>query len=287
MSKKYLFGVKYLIPYHLTTLKPLGIFEVLGSIEIGREIEQLLLTGGHANAPWGVEAGEPTNNVTATIKEYPDFAFSILENASVVNSTAETLGYVSTLLNTKGVTVLDAVTGIDSAAIKTGEGADIPSGFIILEAITATAVKVYLAGDVASGRIPIVSELPVLAESVTIPGTGGTVDLAGYGITITGGSGAVAFTIGDIAKFDCRPANTSRDTIQVGSNADVNYFGLLLVYPRNAEKEQSIVRFPKVAAVGMSFSANTREFSEFEQAMTPLIDSAEDILYELIKTKIA
>lgn len=286
MSKKYLFGVKYLIPYDLTTLKPKGIFEVLGAVEVGREIEAMLLTGGHADGPYAVEAGEPNNSITATIKEYPNFAFEIFENATITEIASETLGYVGTLVNTVGTTLLNATTGIASATIKAGEGAKIPSGFLVLEAISATEVKVYLAGDVASGRVPIVSELPVLASSVTITGTGGTVDLTNYGITLTGGSGTVAFTIGDMAYVDVRPANTETTKIAVGANGNVNYVGVLLVYPRNAEKEQTIVRFPKVAVVGMSFNANTREFSEFEQAMTPMLGD-ESIIYEIIRTKIA
>ena len=70
--KKYLYGVKYLVPYNLTTMKPIGLFEVLGAVEVGREIEQMLLEGGHADGPWAVEAGSPSNSISATIKEYED-----------------------------------------------------------------------------------------------------------------------------------------------------------------------------------------------------------------------
>lgn len=285
--KKYLFGVKYLIPFDLTTFKPKGIFEVIGAVEVSREIEQLLLEGGHANGPFAVEAGAPSNGITATLKEYPNFAYSLFENAVITTITSETLGFVDTLINTKGTSVFDAVTGIDSGAIKAGEGDDIPAGQLILEALDATKVKIYLNGDVASGRVPIVSELPVIAESVTIPDTGGTVDLAGYGITLTGGSGTVALVADDIAVMDVRPANTETTKIEVGADAGVNYFGLLLVYPRNAQGEQTIIRFPKVAAVGMGFNASSREFSEFEQPMTPMLGDTESILYELIRTKVS
>jgi len=284
--KKYLYGVKYLIPYNKTTMKPLGIFEVIGGVEVGREIEQLLLTGGHKDGPFAVEAGEPANSLTATLKEYPNFAFSLFENADITEVTSETIGHIGTIANSKGTSVANATTGIASVSIISGKGADLPSGMVVVEATAAGKVDVYLAGDVAEGRIPIVSELPKIASDVTITGTGGTVDLTGYGIKITGGSGTVGFTIGDIAYFNTRPANTNRTTIQVGKNAGVNYFGLLLVYPRNSQKEQTIVRFPNVAAIGMGFNANTREFSEFEQPMTPLLDETEDILYEIIRTTI-
>lgn len=284
--KKYLYGVKYLIPYDKTTMKPKGIFEVIGGVEFSREVEQLMLTGGHKNGPFAVEAGEPSNGLTATLKEYPNFAFELLENAEITESAAETTGYISAITNSKGTSVVSATAGIASVAITSGKGAELPSGMVVVEATAAGKVDVYLAGDVAEGRVPIVSELPKIATDVTIAGTGATVDLTGYGITITSGSGAAAMTAGDIAFFSTRPANVSRTTIKVGKDTGVNYFGLLLVYPRNSQKEQTIIRFPNVAAVGMGLNANTREFSEFEQAMIPLQDETEDILYEIIRTTI-
>lgn len=285
--KKYLYGLKYAIPFNMTSMKPLGIFEVIGGVEISREIEQLLLEGGHKDGPFAVEAGQPSNGLTATLKEYPNFAYELFENAEIETVTSETLGFVGAPANSVGTSIFKADTGIAGISIITGEGAKIPAGQLVFEYVSATSVKIYLNGDVASGRVPILSELPVIAEEVTVPGTDGTVDLAAYGLTITGGSGAIAFTDGDVGYVDVRPANTERTTIKVGQNASVNYFGLLLVYPRNSEGEQVIVRFPKVAAIGMSFNGNSREFSEFEQAMTPLKSETEDILYEIIRTKVS
>jgi hypothetical protein len=282
--KQYLFGVKYLIPYDLVTMKPKGIFEVIGGVEVGREIEQLLLTGGHKDGPYAVEAGEPSNSIKATLKEYPNFAFSLFENAVITEATTETTGYVSALANTKGTSVLNATTGIASVAVTLNKGAELPSGMVVIEAKDATHVDIYLAGDVASGRVPVVSELPKIASNVVI--ATGTVDVAGFGITLTGGSGTIALVTGDIAFFSTRPSNVLKTSIKVGANAAVNYFGLLLVYPKNSQKQQTIVRFPRVSAIGMGFNGNTREFSEFEQPMTPLLDDAEGILYEIIRTQI-
>lgn len=287
MSKKYLFGVKYLIPYDKTTMKPKGIFEVISGVEVGREIEQLLLTGGHKDGPYAVEAGEAQNSLTATLKEYPNFAFDLFENAEITESTAETTGFVGTPANKVGTSVIKATTGIASIAVTATKGADVPNGFLVIEAVSASTVDIYLAGDVSAGRIPVVSELPKIASAVTIPGTGATVALADYGLTITGGSGSIAMTIGDIASVDVRTANTIKTSIKVGEDSAVSYFGLLLVYPKNSQKEQTIVRFPNVAAIGMPFNGNTREFSEFEQAMTPMLDETENILYEIIRIQTA
>lgn len=285
MATKYLYGIKYAIPYDLDTMEPKGIFEVIGSVEVSREIEQMLLTGGHKDGPYAVEAGEPTNGLTATLKEYPNFSYSLFENADITTNAAANAGTIGTFANTKGVSVFDAATGIASVSITVGKENELPSGNIVIKAVGADSADIYLLGDVIKGRVPIIDELPKLASGVTIIGTAGTVELAGYGLTLNGGSGAVALVEGDIAFVEVQPPSEYITKIQVGKSAGVNYFGLLLVYPRNSEKEQAIVRFPKVAAVGMSFNGNTREFSEFEQAMTPLLSDTEDILYELVRTK--
>lgn len=285
MAKKYLFGVKYLIPFDVVTMKPKGIFEVIGGVEVAREIEKMLLEGGHIDGPYAVESGAVSNTMTATIKEYPDFAFEIFENAIIDNVTTESAGHIGTIINTKGTSVL-SVGGIATATAIASEEATIPSGFIVVEATGVDTAKIYLAGDVASGRVPILSELPVLAEEITLTAAG-TVDLAGYGLTITAAAGPLAMVTGDIAYFDVRPSNTDRTSIKVGADSGINYVGLMLVYPKNSEKEQTIIRFPKVAVAGMPFSGNSREFSEFEQEMTPLLSDTESILYEVIRTKTA
>lgn len=288
MKKQYLFGIKYLIPYDRTTLKPKGIFEVIGGVEVGREIEQLFLNGGHKSSPFAVEGGEENNTMTATLREYPNFAFNIFENADITSVTTEASGYVGTPGNKVGSSIIDPTTGIASIAATATKESSIPSGWLLIQGTSdPTKVDIYLAGDVASGRVPIVDELPKIASDVVVAGTGGTVELADYGLTITGGSGTVAFTEGDLAYVDVRPANTKRTTIQVGANTGVNYVGMLLVYPRNSEKDQTIVRFPKVAVIGMPFNGNSREFSEFEQAMTPLYDDDAGVLYEIIRTELS
>ena len=74
----YSFGAKALIFYNRTSFKPVGIFRVISTVEFTREVEALPLTGGHRNGPWAVEAGEPTHSLTATLMEFPDFAFTEL-----------------------------------------------------------------------------------------------------------------------------------------------------------------------------------------------------------------
>lgn len=286
MAKKYIFGIKHAIIYDRITFIPKGIFEVIGGANFTREIEKLLLEGGHNNSPYAVEAGTPSNEISMTLREYPNFAFEEFDNAIISgNETEGATGFVDSIANKKGTSVFDATTGIASIAAKTGSEDKIPFGRLIFVAVTTTTIDVYLDGDKVDGQIPILSDLPKIASGITIPGTGGTVDIANYGITITGGSGSIALVVDDTAYAKTRPENTKVDIIKVKEDSAVEYFGLVLTLPKNSEKEQIIIRFPKIAVSGMSFNATSREFSEYEQVMTPLYDSDEDLLYEMQRIK--
>lgn len=286
MAKKYIFGIKHAIIYDRDTFVPKGVFEVLGGAAFTREIEKLLLEGGHSNSPYGVEPGAPSNEITMTIREYPNFSFECLDNATVTESTSEaSTGFVDTIANKVGTSVVNATTGIASIAATASEEDEIPFGRLIFVATGADTVDVYLDGDSTSGPLPIVSDLPKIASNITVLGTGGTVALTDYGITITGGSGAIALTTDDTAYAATRPANTKVDTIQIKDESAVEYVGLVLTLPKTSENEQIIVRYPKVAVSGMSFNATSREFSEFEQSMTPIYDPDEELLYEIQRIK--
>lgn len=281
----YSFGAKALIFYNRTTFKPVGIFRVISNVEFAREIEQIPLTGGHRNGPWAVEAGEPTNTLTATLMEFPDFAFTELDNATKTTTTGEdTTGNVGTITNKNGTSVVNATTGIASVALISGSGALLPLGKVVVVATAAKVVDVYLLGDVASGGIPVTNELTLIASAVSIADTGATVDIAAYGIRITSGSGTVAMTVGDTAYFTTRPANSKTTAIVMPDSSDVKILGCVLVFPKNSAKQQKIVDFPKVAVAGTPFAANTREYAEFEMTATPLYD--EDALALFTKTEI-
>ncbi len=280
-TPQYFFGVKGLIFYNRTTFKPVGIFRVISTVEFAREIEQLPLTGGHRNGPWATEAGEPTNTLTATLKEFPNFGFTELDNATQVDTLGEdTSGFTGPITNKVGTSIFDATTGIASVSVTSGGEAKVPLGKIVIVATSvANEVDIYLLGDTASGPIPVVNELTLLASGVVVPGTGSTIDISDYGITLTGGSGAIALVEDDTAYFEARPANSKTTQVIMGDDSDLQNLGCVLVYPKNSAKQQRIVDFPKVSVGGMPFAANTREYAEFEFTGTPLIDDDNTTLY--------
>jgi len=281
----YNFGVKAAIFYNRDTFIPVGVFNVISSIELAREIEKLELTGGHNNGPYAVEAGQPVNTLSGTLMEFPNFAFTELDNATATITTGEdSSGDITTITNKIGTSIADSATGIASVSAISGNASKLPLGkIIVVGTSTATKVDIYLLGDTASGSIPVVDELSLLAAGVTVPSSGSSVQVAEYGLEITGGSGSVAFVENDTATFDTRPANTKTTVIAMGDQANIKNLGMILVYPKNSQKEQKIIDFPCVAVGGTPFAANTREFAEFEFTGTPLYDKDRDSLYTITK----
>lgn len=277
----YKFGVKGLIFYNRTTLKPVGVFRVISEVNFTGERPQELLEGGHHNGPWAAESGVPANTLTATLMQFPDFAYTELENATKTVTTGEdTSGDIGTITNKNGTSVVNATTGIASVSITSGEAADLPVGKVVAVAASATTVDLYLLGDTASGALPVTNELTLIQAGVTIADSGATVEISGYGITITSGSGTVALTTGDTAYFTVRPANSETTEIVLGDASDVKNVGCILVYPKTSDKRHSIVDFPKVAVSGLALAASTRAYAEFEMNATPLYDSDESALFK-------
>ena len=283
-----LFGAKAMIAYNRCTLEPLGIFRAISTMEYTREQEQVTLEAGHRNGPFAVEAGAVTNSITATVMEFPDFYYTKLDNATKAETLGEdATGFVGAIANKKGVSIVNATTGIASVSIIAASEDKVPfsKAIVVVGTAVANEVDIYLLGDVTSGGIPVVDELTLIASAVVIPDTGGTVDLADYGITITSGSGSIALVEGDSAFFESRPANIKTTKITMQDNSDIKNVGLLFVWPKNSDGKQTIVDFPKVAVAGSSFNGATRAFAETEITGTPLIDvDSNNVLYE--KTEI-
>lgn len=266
-------GAKYFIPYNRTTFKPYGVFQVMQEVALERSIEQVELLGGDAAGAWDSEAGQPENSITGTFREFPNFAFEMLEGATITSTAADSAGFVSAILNKKNDTVVDATTGIASIALKVGEEGALIAGRVILVAATTTTVDIYASGLLGSGNA-FSDDTALIVAGVTIPGTGATVDVDDIGITITGGSGSIAMVAGDTAYFESRPINSGgSEIIEVGGSATIQEFGAWLVYPKKSDGQINYVDFFRIKAAGMPFGATSKEWSEWELAGKPIVDN--------------
>lgn len=271
------FGIKYLIPYDISSFKPFGVFRVIQELNFERTIDLIDLLGGHIAGAWDTEPGQPENVLTGTIREYPFFAFDILEGANTIETAAEALGNVGAIANKSGTSVVDATTGIASVAAKSSEEDNIKGIRYVFVATGADTVDIYVHGDATFANIQA-----VVVENVTVPGTGGTVDVDSLGITITGGSGAIGFVTDETATVETRPIHNGFGQTQVGQSIDViQRFGLIAVFPKKSDGAQFFIDLPEVVAAGMPWSGISREWSEFALNAKPIVNAATDSVYTL------
>ncbi len=275
------FGVKFAIPYDTLTFKPFGIWRVIQEFNMERSVEFNDLLGGDIQGAWDSEAGQPENNLTGTLREYPFFSFEVMEDSITTETAGEALGSIGTIANKSGTSVFDATTGIASVAAKGGEEANIKGIRYVFVATGPATVDIYVHGSADFLDID-----GVVAQGVIVPSTGGTVDVDVLGITITGGSGTVAFVTDDSAFLDTRPIHSGFGVTPVGSQfAKANEFGMITVFPPKSDGAQFWIDIHKIKALGMPWQAVTREWSEWTFTGKPIIDTSVDALYTLFTKK--
>lgn len=191
-----------------------GGAEILGSAEADMKQEIIALDGGSSPVAWGAAPGRATGEITLTIRQYDPQITRFLKpwvaGSEVEVPGGEAGGSVTTIVNKKGVSVVDATTGIASIAVDSGSVADLSPGNYKFVATGAATGDLYVDTDV-TGQVEYQdSDLKINDTPITVPGTGGTVVY--QGIEFTGGSGTIAFVTGDVAYFSVSPASNYKLT---------------------------------------------------------------------------
>ena len=204
-DRRTIFGIHSVTPYNRNTGEFYGTAKVLDSSSIAVSSELISLTGGSQKFPWAVENGLSTAEISLSVSQYDDFLLELAYGKAPTANAAEASGSVNGFANKSGSSVLDATTGIASVAAASGDEADLKFGKYVVKVTNAAAdtVTVYASSDIDFGRGTdgdFSNDLLAIGD-VVIPGTGGTVALADYGLEFTGGSGTSAMVDGDTAEF--------------------------------------------------------------------------------------
>jgi len=282
-----LFGIHSILFYDRSNKKPFGpIVKVLasGGVELTSDFEDL--SGGSERFVLASEPKLITTELKFTTKDYRDFLYELFTGATVTTNAAETTGNVSTIANIKGTSVVDATTGIASVAATAADEADLKFGKIIVEAKSATDVNLLYSSDIDFARGTDGSyendQLEVLAADITIPGTAGTIAVADFGLTFTGGSGAIAMTIGDTAEFDVRPINTGSSIIEIGSSTTtLPEFGAVVYAQQRGNGEMFEIELFRCIGAGLPMNLEEKVFAQAEITIKALKDFALDRVMEI------
>ena len=278
------YGIHSITPYDRSSKLPFGILKVIGSanLALSSDLEQLF--AGSNKYAWAAENKTVSTELTAKVKAYPGFLFSLFLGASVVDASADTAGTISTAVNVKGTSII-AATGLASITIKAAQKANLKFGKYVIKALTSTTLGVYLLSDIDISRgtdgIYEDDTLKLTLSTITIASTAGT-DVDELGLTMTGGASATAFVVGDTASFEVQPPSERSSSIVVGKSTDTfPAFGALLLSQKRATGEMFEIDAHNCVGGGLPINMEEQAFSQPELKMTCLYDSTLDRVFTL------
>lgn len=280
-----IFGVHSFTPYNYDTGLPYGTIQVLGGSSFALNGELATLNAGSAKYPWAVEETTISAELSIRPKEYPDFLFELFLGKAPTSNAAEASGNASSLSNKNGSSVQEATTGIASVSVKSGSETDLKFSKYVVKAASATSVDVYAMSNVdfARGTDKEFEDdaLKITASPLTIT-TSSAVEIPGFGLELTGGSGTIGMTEGDTATFEVRPINDKSMEVKIGGTADVfPNFGAIVVAQKRGNEELTELDIFKLKAVGLPFNLEENTFSEAEITAQAFYDSSQGGVFKM------
>ena len=266
------FGVHQVTFTDIVDPSIMGTGKIIDNVTPDNNQEMIDLNGGSSAYPWASAPGLASGEIALVLKQYDKNILKFLnsnladESNIVENASGDAAGFTSVIANGKGVSVVDAATGIASIAVDSSTVAALAFGDYAVRAVSATTVDLFLNTDV-SGKAPYIDEnLKINATPITIPGTSSTV--VSNGVEFTGGSGSIAMIIGDVATFSVRPINTYNLTNFIGKAGAAPKEFTVDIFSENINGRIRQATYPRViAAAGGNLKFLTKEFSMIETTL--------------------
>lgn len=279
-----IYGVHSISPYSRTDGTPYGILKVIGSADIALTSALEQLFAGSNKFAWAAENKTMATDLSAKVKAYPGFLFSLFLGATVTDVGVDAAGTISTVANKKGTSVV-AATGLASVTVKAASKANLKFGKYVAKALTSTTLAIYLISDIDLGRgtaAVYTDDTLVLTESTITISTATGTDVTDLGLTFTGGGSATAFVVGDTATFSVLPPSTKSSSIVVGSSTTTfPNFGALLLAQKRATGEMFEIDAHNCVGGGLPISFNENAFSEAPLKVVCLYDSTLDRVFTI------
>lgn len=274
-----IYGIQSVTPYYRDTGVPYGIIRVLSGSTISLAGELVSLTGGSSPYPWDAQDGAITAEMSFKPKEFPNFLVKLFLGKDPTEILADP-GNTSALTNVLNTSVQDGVTGIASVAVKSGSEADLKFGKYIVKAVSPTTVDVFGLSNVdflrGADKQYVDDTLKITTTPLTI--TAATaVEIPGFGVELTGGSGVIGMTSGDTAKFEANPPSIEQTDVLIGeTGACPPEFGAFVSAQKQSDGSMWVFDCFRVKAFGFPFGMEEKAYNEAEVTATLLFDSAEN-----------
>lgn len=284
------FGIHSITPYDPDTRIPLGTAKVIGQGSLNLSGDVIELNGGSSRYPWANEDGVISPELSLTVKEYPPFLMQAFLGKAPTENSAESGGSVSSALaNVNGTSVLDASTGVATATVKSGSEDDLKTGIYVVKAVSATTVDIYSMSDVdfaqGTDKEFVDDTLKITASALTITAST-AVEIPGFGVELTGGSGTIGMTTGDTAVFEVRAINTGSTEAVIGSSTETYAeVGMVIVAQKRGSGEVFMIDCYRAKGIGMPINFTEKEFSEAEITMKLRRDTSRNGVFKVTNNK--
>lgn len=265
-----------------------GCLQVLGGVNFEFSAETEDLYGGSSKFAWASEDKIINSSFTTTVKQYEDFMWELFLGATVTLTSAETSGNITTPVEVKGTSIMGATTGIASIAITTA--ADAKMGKYVIVADTDDDLSIYCSTniDFAKGADADYVNDALKVATVALGDNSDVQAVAGLGISITGGSGTIAFTPGDTATFYIRPINTAARVIDVGAlQSTFPEFGVVFMAQKRKTFEMFEIEAYKCQGSGLPINLQEGAFAISDLTAKCLIDLSKNKVLTLREVKAA
>lgn len=278
LDPRIIYGIHQITPYSRTTGLPYGTAKVLANSSIafaGSLKEQF---GGSSKYPWAVEDDKISTDIKIAVKSLENWMFEIfLGKAPTHTTTPDADGVISTLTNKKGTSVVSATVGIVGVTLKSGSAGELKFGKYVVVATGAAAVDVYALtdADFARGTDKAYQDnlCKITATPLTIA-TATAVEIPGFGLELTGGSGTIALVTGDTATFEIFPPFSESLDVAIGGVSDTfPEFGLIMVAQQRGNGELFEIDALRVKAIGLPIGLSEKSFGESEINAKAFLDS--------------
>ena len=227
------FSIYQITPYALNTLtigddtfkkgQPFGTFDIVGDASFNQNASSVQNRGGSSYYARANEITEIDTEVTINIREMPKMLYSLYAGATVTETAASAAGTVDTIRNAFGTSMV-ASTGIASVGLKSGKTADLRFDYYALVATGAAAFDVYAMTSMqfeklgTNGNLEWQDDLNKITATPLTLVTGTAVEIPYSGCEITGGSGTIGLTTGDVAVFKSTPEHGGINIIDIGKS---------------------------------------------------------------------
>lgn len=267
VKKEGLLGVANIALVDITTKETAMIAKVVDSanIDFGETVAKL--KGGASNYPHSVAIVDCNDTITIPVKEFPDRYMGLIYHGTQTSGAAEAAGNIATPVNVTGTSIVSATTGI-TATITATVGATLKEGIYLLKCPTAGAtLNVYGYSDFddlveSNDESGLVNATPY---TVT---TGAATAITELGISVTGGSGAIAFTASDTAIVIIRKINSGYVETPIVDKKANKYYKAYLFFQINPEGNMDYIELYRCVISRGAHSATIKEFHSQEVTLT-------------------